>query len=59
MDGFAFNAAMLAADVSLSEDERTDDDTRPGLVAEWHVAPDGRLACRWRIDCQTGPERSR
>lgn len=20
---------------------------RPRLVAEWHVAPDGRLVCRW------------
>lgn len=28
---------------------------RPQLVSDWHVAPDGRLACRWRVDDGTEP----
>jgi len=31
---------------------------RPRLVAQWELASDGRLVCRWRIDDRTEAEPS-
>ena len=27
--------------------------SRPRLIAEWHIAPNGRPVCRWRTEDQT------
>jgi len=31
---------------------------RPRLIAQWSMAPDGRLVCRWQTDDKTEDESS-
>ncbi|HME78255.1 MAG TPA: hypothetical protein VKI00_22185 [Mycobacterium sp.] len=58
MDGYNYDVAQLATYALSAEEVQGDNETRPRLVAQWYVAPDGRLACLWRTDGQTDPERS-
>ncbi|HME21186.1 MAG TPA: hypothetical protein VKI44_07510 [Acetobacteraceae bacterium] len=57
MDGYNYNAKQLTTCALPAEDVQGDNEPRPSLVAQWHVAPDGRLVCLWRTDGRKEPER--
>jgi len=47
MTGFLEIDRLRALEVSQDRWDAIAQAPRPRLIAEWHVASDGRLACRW------------